>query len=79
MSPEQILGKELDLKTDIYSAGVTFYEILSGKLPYDTNTDSDFIVQNKIVNEILPDIRSCNSSVTQNVAEAINIATQKSC
>ena len=77
MSPEQILGKELDLKTDIYSAGVTFYEILSGKLPYDTNTDSDFIVQNKIVNEILPDIRSCYSSVTQNVAEAINIATQK--
>ncbi|MBK7157105.1 MAG: serine/threonine protein kinase [Ignavibacteria bacterium] len=77
MSPEQILGKELDLKTDIYSAGVTFYEILSGKLPYDTNTDSDFIVQNKIVNEILPDIRSCNSSVTQNVAEAIYIATQK--
>lgn len=77
MSPEQILGKELDFKTDIYSTGVTFYEILSGKLPYDTNTDSDFIVQNKIVNEILPDIRSCSSSVSRNVAEAINIATQK--
>lgn len=77
MSPEQILGKELDLKTDIYSAGITFYEILSGKLPYDTNTDSDFIVQNKIVNESLPDIRSINSSVNQNLAEAINIAIHK--
>ncbi len=77
MSPEQILGKELDLKTDIYSTGVTFYEILSGKLPYDTNTDSDFIIQNKIVNEALPDIRSINTSVSQNAADAISIAIKK--
>jgi len=77
MSPEQVLGKELELKTDIYSTGITFYEILTGKLPFDSDTDSDFIVQNKIVNDALPDIRTVNPSVPQNIADAIFTATQK--
>lgn len=77
MSPEQVLGKELNLKTDIYSTGITFYEILTGKPPFDSDTDSDFIVQNKIVNDALPDIRTVNPSVPQNIANAIKTATQK--
>jgi serine/threonine protein kinase len=77
MSPEQILGKELDLKTDIYSTGITFYELLSRQLPYEINTESDYIVQSKIVNEVLPDIRTSNPIVPQNIADAINISTQK--
>jgi serine/threonine protein kinase len=77
MSPEQILGKELDLKTDIYSAGITFYELLSGQLPYDINTESDYIVQNKIVNDSLPDIRTLNPAIPQNIADAINFSTRK--
>ncbi|MFZ1322671.1 MAG: serine/threonine-protein kinase [Ignavibacteria bacterium] len=77
MSPEQVLGKELNLKTDIYSTGITFYEILTGKPPFDSDTESDFVVQNKIVNDVLPDIRTVNPSVPQNIAEAIYTATQK--
>ncbi len=77
MSPEQVLGKELDLKTDIYSFGVTMYEMLTGILPFDTNTESDFVVQNKIVNESLPDIRTRNPIVSERLAMAIEIATRK--
>jgi tetratricopeptide (TPR) repeat protein len=34
MSPEQALAKELDQRSDIFSAGLIFYEMLSGQMPY---------------------------------------------
>jgi serine/threonine-protein kinase len=38
MSPEQIRGKNLDIRTDIYSLGVTFFRVLFGRLPFQGNT-----------------------------------------
>lgn len=39
-SPEQLEGKELDKRSDIYSLGVMMFEMLTGKMPIYPNTDS---------------------------------------
>ncbi|HEX9109837.1 MAG TPA: tetratricopeptide repeat protein, partial [Terriglobales bacterium] len=38
MSPEQALGTQLDQRSDIFSVGLIFYELLTGKAPYEADT-----------------------------------------
>ena len=41
ISPEKILGSKMDIRSDLYSLGITFYEALTGETPFDGDGDEE--------------------------------------
>jgi len=52
MSPEQIRGKAIDPRTDIYSLGITFFQMLTGDVPF--KEDSDFLLMQAHLEKLPP-------------------------
>ena len=55
MSPEQARGKELDGRSDLYSLGIAFYEMLMGEKPYDA--EDTYAIGYMHINEEIPRLK----------------------
>lgn len=77
MSPEQVRGEHLDQRSDIYSLGVLLHQMMTGNPPYDTTTLTEQEINDKVVNEQLPRIRTFYKYVSDNVQKVVDKATAK--
>lgn len=58
MSPEQVTGRELDGRSDLYSLGVVVFEMITGQLPYTADTAAQMALQH--VQGAVPRLRKYN-------------------
>ena len=75
LPPEQASGKGCTIKSDIYSMGIIFYELLSGSLPF--RGDNAVEIALKHMKEPLPSLRDDNPSIPQSIENIIKRATAK--
>ncbi|MEK7723173.1 MAG: protein kinase [Acidobacteriota bacterium] len=75
MSPEQARGHEIDSRTDIWSLGVLFYEMLTGTLPFSGDSKSDIIAS--ILTKDPPKLSLTFSNISTEFDEIIKKALQK--
>lgn len=75
MSPEQIKGQQPDRRTDIYSLGVTLFEMLSGHPPFEA--DSAMTLMMMHINDPVPNVKSLNPDVPEALVAVINKALAK--
>ena len=75
MSPEQALGAEVDVRTDIYSSGVVMFEMATGRIPFSGSSAN--VVLAKIMNQPAPAVSEMNPDVSPSLEKVIRKCLEK--
>ena len=75
MSPEQALGRKMDGRADIYSLGIMAFEMLTGRLPFDSHDPYEIL--RKHVREPVPAPSTVNAKVPPDLDEFVRRSTAK--
>jgi eukaryotic-like serine/threonine-protein kinase len=75
MSPEQMAGRRLDGRTDLYSLGVMLFQLLTGSLPHRSESMAELMYQ--IANETAPDVRTLRPELPETLANVVALALEK--
>ena len=74
-TPEQVKGKRGDARSDIYTLGIMFYEMLTGKVPF-TGPNPFVIMNERLLNNPIPP-REANPEITPEQQEIIYRALER--
>lgn len=71
MSPEQCEGKRVTPASDVYSLGITLFELLTNRLPFEVEEDSPFAIMFKHISVPAPDPRTWRDELSDEMAAII--------
>jgi serine/threonine protein kinase len=75
MSPEQLAGRRVDGRSDLYSLGVMLFQLLTGRLPH--RSESMATLMQQIANEPAPDVRSVRPDLPDALARVVAQVLEK--
>ena len=75
MSPEQIIGEKVDARSDIFSLGMVFYEMLIGEHPFQAKRAGEILYA--IMNEDPPPLDQFRSDLPESLQELLNHTLEK--
>lgn len=75
MSPEQVVGEDVDARSDVYALGVVAFYALTGRFPFQSESASAVLVAH--VTKVAPRVRDVDPTIPQQIADVVDRCLRK--